>query len=108
MSGSSSVTVPGSSGSIVTVAAGTGDVLRLAQEIGAFLSASSIAGGLNVVSDSTPGAIAAPTLSGSQSASELVLSGAGPFDETIPGGLTGYQYVVNTATAPIDADGCQR
>ena len=56
MSGSSSVTVPGTTpGTPVTVALGTGDVLHLAQQISALLSSVQGAGTLLVTEDAAPG-----------------------------------------------------
>jgi Ca2+-binding RTX toxin-like protein len=102
MTGSPSVTVPGTGPNPVTVALGTGDVLQLASQIGALLS--TISGSVNAtatnvaVGSSIPGA---PSLS-PPTVTELVLGGTVAGVASVP---SGYAYVVDVDTSANTVSG---
>jgi len=98
---SGSVTVPGTSG-VVTVSLGTGDVLGLAQQIGALLGSINGAGDLVITTVSGAGPIPPAPVVAPSTVNELILSGAVPLGATIP---AGYNYVINTDTAPATLTG---
>lgn len=98
MSGSSSVTIPGTNPSTpVTVSLGTGDVLHLAAQIGALLSSINGAGGISNTQVSAGNAIPAAPAVTSPTVTELMISGSAIGSTTIP---SGYNYVVDANTSP--------
>jgi Ca2+-binding RTX toxin-like protein len=101
MSGSSSVTLPGSGGLPVTIAMGTGDVQQLAAQIGALLSTIQGAGNL-VVTDGTVDSVPVSPIVVPPTVNELVLSGSGPASATIP---SGYPYVIDQSSGPSTITG---
>jgi Ca2+-binding RTX toxin-like protein len=101
MSGSSSVTVPGTSPGVpVTVALGTGDVLHLAQQIGALLSTLQGSSALDAQSG-TIGSLPSPTAGGGTK-TELMITGNVSGSATIP---AGWNYVVDNSTVPTTVSG---
>ncbi|WP_428489814.1 beta strand repeat-containing protein [Rhodopila sp.] len=96
MSGSSTVTIPGTNGTPITVSYGTGDVLHLAAQIGALLSTLQGSGNLQVTNGTMPSLppAPAPTTPGAQN--ELIFNGNAD-NATVP---SGYSYAIDLANAP--------